>query len=401
MQATDRLHALDAVRASALLLGVALHAAQPFISGLYWMITEPPDTAVAALWYTIHMFRMPLFFLIAGLFGRMLLERRGTAGFIKDRSRRILVPLVAGIPIIMLLTGAAYMLGGLAAGVAPQTLRPPAAPPDPSLLSRINLMHLWFLYYLLLFYGAAIVLRAASQSRFLGGRHVAVAIDAGVGFLVRTGTGPLLLAVPTIAYYCRLQAWSPWGGLPAPFSVVPDLGALIAYGSCFAFGWLLQRQLPLLRTLEMHWPRYGLGAVALWAVCRLLAGAVPHWGPCLHGAPLLAYVSCYVAGAWCWSLGLIGSAMRYLSGYSPMRRYLADSSYWIYLMHIAVLIFFAQLLHPLHLASGLKYLLSMAGALLVLLLSYHYLARFSFIGAILNGRRQPRAVAGSLQSSAL
>jgi hypothetical protein len=37
-----------------------------------------------------------------------------------------------------------------------------------------------------------------------------------------------------------------------------------------------------------------------------------------------------------------------------------------------------------------KYLVSIAGAVPVLLLSYHYLVRFTFIGATLNGRRQRR-----------
>ena len=47
MQSADRLHALDAVRASALLLGVALHAAQPFVGGMYWLTRETPDGVIA------------------------------------------------------------------------------------------------------------------------------------------------------------------------------------------------------------------------------------------------------------------------------------------------------------------------------------------------------------------
>src|SRR5690348_3662795 len=116
MQPSDRLHALDAVRAFALLLGIALHATQPFVAGLPWMTPEAPSEVMAGVFYTIHMFRMPLFFLIAGFFGRMMLERRGVTGFIKDRSRRILLPLVIGLPIVMLITGLAYLAGALASG---------------------------------------------------------------------------------------------------------------------------------------------------------------------------------------------------------------------------------------------------------------------------------------------
>jgi glucan biosynthesis protein C len=394
MQSADRLHALDAVRASALLLGVALHAAQPFVGGMYWLTRETPDNTIAGLWYTIHMFRMPLFFLIAGFFGRVMLERRGAAGFIKDRSRRILLPLVAGVPILMLLTGLAAVLGGLAAGMDVRGIRPPPSPPHHGVLDGINLMHLWFLYYLMLFYMAALLLRLASTSLFDRNGRLAALVDAAVRALVRSGCAPCILAAPAAAYYFRLPDWSPWGGLPAPFSIIPDVGALIAYGSFFGLGWLLQRQQqPLLALLEKRWPVYAALAVAMWTVCRLLAGSTPHWGPFLKDLPLFTYTTCYIVGGWCWSFGLIGLAVRFLSGYSPVRRYLADASYWIYLLHIAALIFFSQLLHPFHWASIVKYPLTMAGAMAILILSYHFLVRFTFIGAALNGRRQARMIA--------
>ena len=35
---------------------------------------------------------------------------------------------------------------------------------------------------------------------------------------------------------------------------------------------------------------------------------------------------------WGWVLGLTGAALRFLSDYSAMRRYIADASYWIYLV---------------------------------------------------------------------
>jgi hypothetical protein len=392
MQSADRLHALDAVRASALLLGVALHAAQPYVAGLYWLTREPPDNIIAGLWYTIHMFRMPLFFLIAGFFARVMLERRGPAGFIKDRCRRIMLPLVAGVPILMLLTGLAAVLGGLAVGMDVRGIRPPPSPPHHSVLASINLMHLWFLYYLILFYAAALLLQLASAAGFGRSGRLAAAVDAMVAWLVGSGCAPFILAVPAALYYCQLKDWSPWGGLPAPFSIIPDVGALIAYGSFFGMGWLLQRrQQSLLSLLQARWPVYGVLAIAAWAVCRLLAGSTPHWGPFLKDLPLLTYTACYIIGGWCCSFGLIGLAMRFLSGYSAVRRYLADASYWIYLLHIAVLIFFSQLLHPLRWAAPGKYPLTIAAAMAVLVLSYHFLVRFTFIGAILNGRRHARA----------
>jgi len=393
MQSSDRLHALDAVRAFALLSGIALHAAQPFLAGLPWVTVESPSNVLAAVWYTIHMFRMPLFFLIAGFFARMTLERRGLAGFVKDRLRRILVPLVVGLPIVMLLTGVALVLGTLATGADPRSLqavRPPPSADHHDLFPTINLIHLWFLYYLLIFYAGALIVRSACTSMPAPIARLQGAVDAAVRFAMRGIWGPLLLALPVATYFYQLQSWAIWGGLPAPFSLVPDFGALIGYGLFFGFGWLLHRQEHLLRSLEGRWLFYGVLAIALWAVCRIIGGATPHWEPHARNTELVVYTVSYIMAAWCWSFGLIGVSIRYLSGYSSLRRYLADSSYWLYLMHIPALFFFGQILHPLPWHWSLKYPLSITGAMSLLLLSYHYLVRFTIVGATLNGRRHPR-----------
>ncbi len=391
MQSSDRLHALDAVRAFALLTGVALHAAQPFVAGLFWVAPESPSNTMAGIWFAIHIFRMPLFFLIAGFFGRMVLERRGTIGFLKDRSRRIVVPLVIGVPLLTLLAFGAYLLGALAGGAdvhAVQGVRSAAAAQQTA-FAGINLLHLWFLYYLLIFYAMALLLRSATHAIVGREGRMLAAVDSTMTFLTRGPWGPLLLALPAAAYYCQLGhwSWSPWEGLPAPVSLITDRGALIAYGTFFAFGWLLHRQQQLLPLLEKRWPAYFTLAVLMWVVCRVIAGPTPHWEPFFNDGVLSAYALCYVLGAWYWSFGLIGIAMRFLSGHSPVRRYLADASYWIYLLHIPVLIFFGQLLHPLHWHWAIVYPLSMFATMLVLLSSYHYLVRFTFIGATLNGRR--------------
>ena len=55
---------------------------------------------LTVVFFTIHIFRMTTFFLIAGFFARMSLHRRGDANFIKDRLQSIAVPLVVGWPIL-------------------------------------------------------------------------------------------------------------------------------------------------------------------------------------------------------------------------------------------------------------------------------------------------------------
>ena len=404
MSSNDRLHALDAVRAFALLGGIALHAATPYVAGVPWVTTEPPSDTLAVFWYTIHMFRMPLFFLIAGFFGRMMLERRGTGAFVRDRSKRILLPLVFGLPAVMAMTGLAWFLGALSSGMDLQAMQPPEAPPvlsaePPSLISRINLIHLWFLYYMVIFYAATLLARTVLGLMPARAARLLTAVDTVVGFLMRGVWGPLLLALPIALYYSGLKYWSVWGGLPAPFSVVPDVGALLSYGLFFSFGWLLHRQQQWLMSLEHRWHGYGALAAILWVACLAISGPSPHWGPYLKDVEVMVYAVSYVAAAWCWTFAIIGMALRFLSKFSPVSRYLADSSYWLYLMHIAALILFDQVLHPFAWHWSIKYPLSIAASMTVLLLSYHFLVRFTLIGATLNGRRYPRTLSNAPQGT--
>src|SRR5688572_1531190 len=118
MQPADRLHALDAVRAYALLLGVVLHGAAAFLAGFPVPIfLDTPSDGAPILYYVIHMFRMSAFFLIAGFFARVLVERRGVKAFVKDRAKRVALPLVLFSIVVGLTTGLGFALGALPHGV--------------------------------------------------------------------------------------------------------------------------------------------------------------------------------------------------------------------------------------------------------------------------------------------
>jgi fucose 4-O-acetylase-like acetyltransferase len=92
----DRRHDLDALRAFAMLLGIALHAALAY-TGAAWIVSDDRTSAgLGVLVPAIHGFRMPLFFLLSGFFCAMLWRRRGLAHLLSQRARRILLPLILG-----------------------------------------------------------------------------------------------------------------------------------------------------------------------------------------------------------------------------------------------------------------------------------------------------------------
>jgi hypothetical protein len=202
---------------------------------------------------------------------------------------------------------------------------------------------------------------------------------------------PVLIGLPIAAYLWQQQNWNEWAGLPAPLLLIPNPTALIGYGVPFGLGWLLHRQMPLLWGLQRIWLGYLIAALALTVLCLAIIGVTPHWaGPTLAGAERSVYAAAYVVGQWCWVLGFVGAALRFLSKPHSATRYLADASYWVYLMHFTTISFFIALLRPFDWHWSFKLAILIVGSMLLLLASYHYLVRFTWIGAILNGRRHPR-----------
>jgi len=396
MPQTDRLHSLDALRAFALLLGIFFHGAAGYVENFpaaFWPWREPPSAWLGAYFFFSHMFRMSLFFMIAGFFGRMVLERKGLRVFVKDRSKRIVLPLVAGLPIVLLAFGLFGALGTLLGGgdVTALVSQPaPATPADGP--ATFPWVHLWFLYYLVIFYAAALVLRGACDALLDRGGHVRRAIDVVVRFALAGVWGAALIGLPLAAYYANVDGWSSWSGLPAPIALLPQASSLVGYGTAFGFGWLAHRQMARVLALERQWAAFLALAIALSGVAFYIGGATPHFEPYLAGRELAAYCAAYFVAMWCWILGLTGAAVRFLSDESPIRRYVADSSYWLYLMHLPVLAFFAALLYRVPLHWTIKYPIQIAATLVVLLVSYRYLVRSTFIGGILNGRSYLRSI---------
>jgi glucan biosynthesis protein C len=398
----ERLHALDAVRGYALLLGIVLHATMSFIPAptRIWIIQDShPSLILGILFFVIHVFRMTTFFLIAGFFAHLSFHRHGTWGFIGDRLRRIALPLVVGWPVLFTLMSMAVFW----AASFPHGGPLPGPPRWPPVLPQFPLTHLWFLYVLVEFYAALLVLRACVVWFDQGGR-MHDRLDRLVGLMMRSRLAPALLALP-VGIACYLDpTWIGWLGVRTPdSSLVTNSQAWIGFGTAFGFGWLLHRQIGLLKILEQRWLLNLVLAIVLIAASFLLAGASTlRPRPVNYEAIRLAGAVCYALAIWTTTFAVIGLALRFLSDFSPVRRYLADASYWLYLIHMPIVmalqVAVSQLDRPWPVKFGAIILVSLP----VMLASYHYLVRYSFLGAVLNGRRMrpgaplaPPAAAGS------
>lgn len=377
-----RYHALDALRAAMMFLGIYLHAAVAYSpeGGWPWRQRELTHTLDWSM-SIIHVFRMPIFYAMAGFFAALLLARYGFRRAAWNRFVRIVVPFVVGWMVVWPLT---IFLAGLGYFGLDRTLLGFASG---RVFAFLNPTHLWFLEYLILFYVlAAIAVALVPMLLSEGARKAAL---QGFRAIVLSPWAPLALAVPSFA--AQLLMANPWIEDPPGFEPVFRLVAV--YAVPFAFGWLLFLQSDLLETIARRaW---------LYAVLAVMASVAYRTS---YFLPLDAEVRFYLirgvhaVAEWLLILGVAGLFLRYLGGHSPYRRYLCDSSYFLYIAHAPVILVFQLLLKDVDLPPLAKVAIVLAGTIAVLMPVYRYGVRPTFIGAVLNGRRYPSAIGPVVES---
>ena len=75
MKTRERFHYMDNLRAVALILGVIYHASlaySPFMANLWFTADQNNNAIFDILGHWLHLFRMPVFFIIAGFFACLL-----------------------------------------------------------------------------------------------------------------------------------------------------------------------------------------------------------------------------------------------------------------------------------------------------------------------------------------
>ncbi len=245
METQDRLHALDALRAFALFLGIYFHASLSFMPGLDdWVVTDTSTSA--AIWIVSgfsHLFRMSLFFFIAGYFARLVYHRKGLGYFVRDRAKRIGLPLLMFLPVMIPLLGLIWEWG------AQQSHRALVEPP-PISVRNFPLTHLWFLYYLLLMYVAALTGRQLVIKLLDRSERIRQFLDGALLTLLQKRVAPFVFGLPLAIVVLAVPEWNPATAIPTPDkSLVPQLIPMVGFGTAFVVGWLCQRSMSTLTTM--------------------------------------------------------------------------------------------------------------------------------------------------------
>lgn len=386
-----RLDDLDATRAFALVLGVGFHAALSFLPVFIgWAVMDVSTSPLVAGFILVsHAFRLELFFLLAGFFAHASVRRRGAGAFVRSRLLRLGVPFVAGWFLLRPLLVSGWIMGsaslrgdfdfwaGLREGFKSlQTL--PAG--------LFTGSHLWFLYYLAMI--TALVLACRALPGLAGPRRRTLADSADRLFarLVASPSSLLLLAGPT-ALILWFMGGPGWGMATPDQSLRPHVPVLLVYGGFFLFGWMLDRQRELIeRCAQLSAARWTLAGLALVATF-LLSAIEQDPGHPHRFAGHLGYVLSYALMMWSLVFASIGVFRKYCAQPRPWVRYVAHSSYWMYLVHLPLVVWLQVAVAELPLHWSFKLAFISVAAVAISLGTYALFVRSTWLGWLLNGRR--------------
>ena len=343
-----RIHSLDSARAILLLLGVVFHSAV-----FVYLYQEPANSSeflvVTYLHQFLHVFRMPAFFMISGFFAAYLIDTRGSGLFLRNRLSRIALPLaIFWVPLTFAnswVTGGSWTAGLESFNILP-----------------VDFQHLWFLYFILIY--SLVFATAAKAIARLAGRR----IHPVWTMLLIAALAPLLPEVLDRE-----------GTLGTSTEIVPEPGLLFWYFLIFLVGTIFYHQ-------REYWLQY-LGKSAL-----LFAGLFVI----LFTAFFLLQDLGFSFTGWIYGLAtvfgsyaVIGLFLRYADKPSKVMRFVSEASYWLYLVHLPLVLFFLTVFSDSGFGAFETITLSSALTILLGLLSYKVFVRHTFISILLNGKRHP------------
>ena len=305
---------LDFLRAAALLAGVLLHSLSLYLEPIDG--SEPrPLAAILFVW--IHSWRMPLFMLLAGFFTCLSLAKRTTSSYAINRVVRLGAPLIILWLAIPAVDESASQIFKWPEFISWLTINQPFT---------LRLDHLWFLYYLLIFYAIILSLRAINPRTF------ELITNFKLNFLTIS-----FIWLPLITLSAP---WArPLGGI---FSEIPTtfgelkIGSMIFMAAFFLIGMQLFNNQLLLQRLQAV--RFWLTAVI---ICSVLPIGMMAWG--IMKDPqfvfsgrlemwmvnsLSTFASVFMI------LGLLGVSCRFVLGGGPILSWLVKLSYPTYVFHI-------------------------------------------------------------------
>lgn len=374
-----RFYYMDSMRSVLMMLGVVLHGALIYSATDHWIVSDSHHSLFFSLLDSaIHVFRMPTFFIIAGFFSMMSLQKYSIKTFTQVRLVRILVPLLSTALIIN--TIELYFR---------TTVLQQEAMSFPHFLTRVLpqlwlagqwVSHLWFLLTLLQFFvvGIGLYLLGRQLPSIPAASRLVAGLRKNCYFLLLVPSAELLWSIAA-----KFHPEIFHGSLCCGLLNLEDFLDFLPY---FLLGlWLYKDQ--MLQNEFHRIARWEWGMLILSLVVQYLESNA-------HGFNTESLLRIYSLGLICALSSHICYVLfyRYMNRDSQVFRYLSDASYSIYLFHHICVVVFGYLLLSSNIAIGYKFLTVEIATFAVTLSLHHFLIlRIPLLRFLFNGKR----IAGS------
>jgi glucans biosynthesis protein C len=374
MQSANRQSYLDWLRIMAIVGVLFFHSAMPFAAESDWHIRNK-ETSNLFLEFNFFLsrFRMPLLFFISGAVAYFMLQKRTAGQFIGLRFKRLFIPLLSGMLLIVPLQ--VYMerlnqgFKGNFFDFYPTVFTTGAYPKG-----NMSWHHLWFIAYLFVY---DVVLAPAFKW--------VVANPSKLHFLnwLARGKRIYLLSLPSVLAFSFLVL-----RFPETHDLVNDWCWFIYWLLFLAAGFVCMCRPALMTSIETN-----RRSSFTWAVLTILFINYLRWNQ-MEPDNLIAnwrndprtylYLSLYAMTAWMWVFTAIGYGKRYLNNKHRALGYVNSAVYPFYILHQTVIVVIAYYVVRTSDSIFLKYSFIVIVSFLVSMGIYHLfirpfkLARFLF-----------------------
>ncbi len=307
---------------------------------------------------------MPLFFVLSAISISASLQKRSLRGFIIERSRRLLVPLVFGSLVVIapLQVWIERVVGGEFSGSF-WSFYPHYFQGFYAFGGNFAWMglHLWYLEVLFIFSLLLLPFFLSLQQR-------TYRIDALADFSGYRG-GVLIMALPLIAVQLLVDLQP--GGVG-----IRDFGgwALPVYLGFFINGYVVG--LDMRFRLAMESERRLAAGLALLITCLALAlylsGIYRQLGA---GISYLFWGSLLPFNSWCWLVAILGYGSRYLKGRNGVLEYASRAVLPFYILHQTVIVGLGFVMRSWPLDPGFKFILLAVVAFVLIMLIFEFFVR--------------------------
>jgi glucan biosynthesis protein C len=360
--ASTRYEFLDWLRVIAIFVLLFFHTGMLFV-GWSWHI-QNSKTIPGLVWPMdiAHRLRMPLLFIIAGASMWFAIKRRNATQVAAERTLRLLLPLVAGM--FLIVPPQVYFervfhgqwTGGYGAFLLERVFQ---FRPYPQ--GDFSWHHLWFIAYLYVYALLLLPLLVWWKRRQPQ---------------MRPGVWLYALALPLCLNEALLHPI-----FPETHNLVADWYLFDHYLLLTIYGFLLA-SIPGCWDWLSSQRRYalGVGVVALVVAVTLL-----EFGVIQHGSTEDAFI----ANLFTWTvlMGLMGYGRCYLSFENPLLRWARDASYPIYILHQTVIIAIGYFVIQEAWAPWVKYWIVLSGTLVSCILIYELCIRRFALSRIIFGMK--------------